>query len=186
MDKKDIYEHLANIYLDASSSKKRKSRNFAKLRKFYLLGATLFGVVLVFSLLFVNREKNPNTETALFLTSDPAKINFHFNPAKKEVYSITLNNLNLNSYRALGFSLKKFPYNGRVAVRIELTNAFKEKSEVYLTEIPHRWQSYKINFSQFKKISDFSQMDNLSFIVEVWNTAQDKGIVYLDNIRFLR
>lgn len=187
MDKKDIYEHLAKIYLDASSDKKRKSKNYFKIFKpLFLVGISgLFAASLI---IFVNfhKSKSPDSQIALLVSTDAAKINFNFNPAKKEVYSLDLNKLKMDKFKSIGFSAKSKNYQDNISMRVEFTNSFKEKSEIYVTGIPNKWHEYKINLADFKKISDWSEMSNLSFTVEEWNTKFDSGVVYIDNIRFLK
>ncbi|PIP21310.1 MAG: hypothetical protein COX40_00090 [Candidatus Omnitrophica bacterium CG23_combo_of_CG06-09_8_20_14_all_40_11] len=188
MSKKDIYEHLADIYWDASSKKRKKAEKYPKKFKslfFISIAATLF---LATALLIILKEKNTflNSEIALVVSPEVVKINFHFDPARKESYSLDLNKLNLKRFNTLAFSAKRANFKDNIALRIEFTNAFKEKSEVYLKDIPHRWHDYKISFPEFKNISDWSNMTGLAFIIEEWNVKEKKGIVYLDNVRFLR
>lgn len=187
MDRKDIYEHLAKIYLDASSKKKKKARPHHVFFKnpFFIAGLTALSVA-GFLLVRHNHEKLSNSEISLVISPDPVKINFHFDPARKEIYSVNLNKLNLTSYKVLGFSIKKANYGDNIALRIEFVNQFNEKSEVYLKGIPNKWQDYKIVFSDFKNITNWSRMSNLSFIVEEWNTDKKRGVVYVDNVRFLK
>lgn len=189
MDKKEIYEHLANIYLDASSSKKnRRKKKYSKIIGFsaaIFLVPALVVVGVLSSSRMASRNRLPS-EIALIFSSDPAKINFNFNPAKKETYSIELNRLDLAKYKVLGFSARKINLKNNVALRIELTNVFKEKSEVYFTDIPYGWQDYRIDFAKFKNISDWSEMSGLSFTVEEWNTQEKNGVVLIDNVRVLR
>ncbi len=187
MDKKDIYEHLANIYLDASSKRKKKDKRLLKFSKPVFV-ISIFLIFSISSIIFNNFHKNKplNSETALFISTETAKINFNFNPAKKEVYSINLNKLDMDKFKTLGFSLKTKNYGDSINLRIEFTNSFKEKSEIYIKEISHKWHDYKVNFADFKKITDWSKMSNLSFTVEEWNAKEDYGVVYIDNIRFLR
>ncbi|MFA4889183.1 MAG: hypothetical protein WC628_06385 [Candidatus Omnitrophota bacterium] len=187
MDKKDIYEHLAKIYLDASANKKSKSSHRFKALKNIIAVSVVFlfafgiGVFTTFSKL-----KPFESETALVLLPEAAKINFYFDPAKKEIFSLNLNNLDLNKFKALAFSVKNINRKDSISLRVEFTSAFKEKSEVYLWNIPVKWYDYKINFSEFKNISDWSEMRNLVFAVEEWNAKEKKGVVYLDNIRVLK
>jgi hypothetical protein len=187
MDKKDIYEHLAKIYLDASSKRKKKKKvgpHFLK-NLFFLSLVFLFG----FSIFLVSRFikiKTLNAEIALVLCPDAVKINFHFDPAKKEIYSLDLNKLDLTRFKTLGFALKKTDYKNNLSVRVEFTSTFNEKSEYYIKDIKNAWQDYKINLSEFKNIGDWSEMLKLSFIVEEWNVREKRGIVYIDNIRLLR
>lgn len=186
MDKKDIYEHLANIYLDASSNRKKKvKKNY---NKWFFLTAGIFVsgfVIFLFILLSKNNKTDPY-QVALVFYSEPVKINFHFDPAKKEIFSINLNKLNLASYEKLGFSLKKSNYSDTISLRVEFTNSFNENAYIYLEDIPHNWQEYKIALADFKNITDWSEMSALSFIVEEWNVKEKGDVVYIDNIRILR
>ena len=188
MVKKDIYEHLADIYLDASSKKKKRSKKYQKNFKalFFISIAVIF--LLAVSLLTSPKGKYAflNSEVALVVSPEVVKINFHFDPARKETYALDLNRLNLSRYKSLIFSAKRADFKDNLALRVEFTNAFKEKSEVYIKDIPHRWRDYKINFSEFKNITDWSRMAGLAFIMEEWNVQEKKGIVYLDNVRFLQ
>jgi TRAP-type mannitol/chloroaromatic compound transport system substrate-binding protein len=189
MDKKEIYEHLAKIYLDASlKNKKKRTQRYSLFKNIYIY---LFGSVFILSLsllVFFNmsRNKSLNSEIALILQPEAVKINFHFDPARKETYSIDLNKLVISGFKALAFSAKKANYNDNTSLRVEFTSAFKEKSEVYVKNISNKWQDYKIALSEFKNISDWSDISKLSFIVEEWNVREKKGVVYVDNIRFIR
>ncbi len=187
MDKKDIYEHLAKIYLDASSKRKKGTKHYSKLFKniFFISIAFIAGLG-VFLIARPNKNLPLNSQIAVVLCPDPVKINFHFDPARKEIYSIDLNNADLSLFKMLGFSLKKADYQDNISLRVEFNSAFREKSEIYLKNISHRWQDYKIALSEFKNISEWTKMLSLSFIVEEWNVAQKKGIVYIDNVRLLR
>jgi len=185
MDKKDIYEHLAKIYLDASSTKKNKfySKIFKNL--FLISLACVFGLS---AALLANSGKHKvnNSEVALILASDPLKINFNFDPAKKEILTLNLKRLNLNNYKKVAFSLKKMSISDTISLRVEFTSAYKERSEVYVKNIPYRWQDFTFNLSDFKNITDWSEIKELSFTVEEWNAKQNKGIVYIDNVRVLK
>jgi len=189
MVKKDIYEHLADIYLDASSNKKiKKAKKYPRKFKslFFISSAVI--LLLAASLFTSLKGKNTflNSEIALVVSPEVVKINFHFDPARKETYSLDLNKLDLRRFKTLSFSAKRSDFKDNIALRIEFTNAFKEKSEVYLKDIPHRWQDYKISFSEFKNISSWSNMAGLAFILEEWNVKEKRGVVYLDNVRFSR
>ena len=185
MKKKDIYEHLANIYLDASVKKKRKVYKPSQIiQRIFLVSIIIVGFT--FLVAYLNRNRALDSDTALVLCYDPVKINFNFDPAKKEIYSINLNKMNLSKFKTLAFSLKKTDYRDGLSLRVEFTNTFQEKSELYIKHIPRKWQDYKINLSEFRDIGDWSQISGLSFIVEEWNVREKKGMVYLDNVRLLR
>jgi len=190
VNKKEIYEHLANIYLDASSNSSKKRSKLKSLPK-AAQGLLIFGALIVVlggslaSFTYTKKHNQPN-QIALFLYQDAAKINFNFDPAKKEVFSLNLKQLNLSRYKTLSFSLKKTNSSDIISLRIEFINRFNEKSEVYLKDISSKWTEEKIDFKNFIGLRDWSQMKELSFTVEEWNAREKSGIVYLDNIRVLR
>jgi len=187
MDKKDIYEHLAKIYLDVSSQKKKKSKTRqGSFKKIVLLSSVFIFALGVLSFVAFPKHNAFNSELALVLVPDPVKINFNFNPAKKEIFSLILNHLDITKFKALGFSVKKINYGDSISLRVEFNSAFNEKSETYFKNISHHWHDYKINLSDFKGISDWSDMSSLAMVVEEWNTKEKKGVVYIDNIRLLK
>ncbi len=184
MEKKDIYEHLAKIYLDNSIPKKKSREESDEYKLFIFIG---IAVVLVFSLFFLfpfSRSKPLNAQTNLVLSPEPLRVHYKFDPAKKEIYSLDLKKLNVSGYKNLEFSLKKSSYADAVSLRVELASSFRERSEIYLKDIPHHWKEYKISLSDFKSISEWSEMASLSFIVEEWNSKQNSGTVFIDNVRF--
>ena len=187
MDKKDIYEHLARIYLDASSKRKKRTKTHLKLyNNLFVIGLIASIGIATAALSLAGRQRNLSAETALLILNDPAKINFNFNPAKKESYTINLNRLNLTRFKEIAFAVKNTDPKAVTALRIEFTNSFKEKSEVYLKNIPGKWHDYKLALLDFKNIADWSEMQSVSFSVEEWNAQKDHGVLYIDNVRFLK
>jgi hypothetical protein len=190
VNKKEIYEHLANIYLDASSKSSKKRHRFSAYPK-KVAGLIVAGCVVVLGLggFFTYhhvQNLNPATQIALFLHQDTAKINFNFDPAKKEVFSLDLKQLNLANYKTLAFAIKKINPGDVIKVRVEFTNNFNEKSEIYIKDFSDKWDELKIELSRFDRIKYWGQMKELAFSVEEWNTREKSGIVYLDNIRVLK
>ncbi len=186
MNKKDIYEHLAHIYLDASKTKKKsKTKDHFK----YLFFASLALVVLLtisYAYFMPRSIKLARAQVALVLQSEASKINFHFDPAKKEIYAIGLNKLNMTPYKMLGFTIRKGAFQDTVTIRISFANTFQETAQLYVRDISHRWQDYRIPLSDFKGIANWNNMTELCFVVEEWNARDKNGVVYIDNIRLLR
>lgn len=190
MNKKEIYEHLANIYLDASSKSSKKKYNLKRYPK-SILTLIVAGSLSILGLAtaityprIINHNKS--SQIALFLYQDAAKINFNFDPAKKEVLSLNLKQLNLSGYKALGFTIRKTNPKDIISLRVEFTNRFNEKSEIYIKDISSKWVEHRLDFSRFVKINDWQQMRTLAFSVEEWNAREKSGVVYLDNIRVIK
>lgn len=187
MDKTDIYEHLANIYLDTSRKKKAKANEPRRFKNLFLISIVVIGI-LSFSVITNNvHQKSPlDSEVAFIILPEVIKINYNFNSIKKEAYSVDLNSLNLSPFKALVFSVRKTDPNDVVYMRVELSNGYKEVSELYIKDIRYRWKSFKIALSDFKRISDWSNMAKISFVVEEWNTKNKHGVVYIDDVKFIR
>lgn len=188
MEKRDIYEHLARIYLDGTSvksgaKKKGKSRDVRQYLFFALL-AIPFIVLLVSAIPYRHREIS-RREMSLVLSTEPLKISLPLNSAKKQIYSFDLKKLSVARYKSIAFALKKSRESDKLAVRVEFNNAYKERSEVYLYDISSKWQEYHLNLSDFGKITDWTEMESVSFILEEWNSKDGRGHLYVDNVRFL-
>jgi hypothetical protein len=187
MDKKDIYEHLAKIYLDTPAVKKKKTKTQAKDHKNFIIIAVAIalGLVLaVYTRLYLHGALKQGF--AYVLSTEPVKINFDFDPAKKEIFSFNLNGANLARFNTIGFSLKKSNFSDSISLRVEFTNALKERSEIYIKDIPNKWKFYELKFSDFKSITDWSKMNDVSFIVEQWNAKDNQGLIYLDSVRMFK
>ena len=186
VEKKDIYEHLASIYLDSPAKGKKKSKSRKGLHTARIVSVASI-VLLVASLVVIFSYHNPRhtTQLAMELNHDVIKINFNFDPASKETFTIKLNKIDLSRFKALSFNCRRLNYNQKVSLRVEFNSAYKEKSEVYFAQVPNKWEQYTVDFNAFKNISDWSSVDSLSFIVEEWNADNKNGVVFIDNVRLL-
>jgi hypothetical protein len=190
VNKKEIYEHLANIYLDASSKSSKKKHRFSAYPK-TARGIFIAGLVMILGagsfVTYSHIQKfNSPGQVALFLHQDTAKINFNFDPAKKETFSLDLKQLNLTKYKSLCFTVKKTRSNDIISLRVEFTNSFNERSEIYIKDISNKWTEHRIDLASFNQVKYWAQMKELAFSVEEWNAREKSGIVYLDNIRVLK
>ncbi len=189
MEKKDIYEHLAEIYLDASATKKKPcARGFKNAAGWILAGAFLLGGV-IFVVVFPPHLRPPVSENALLLSSNnPVKIAYNLSAGSKELSELSLNGVNLRAYKSLVFTARSdAPAASMPAIAVEILNKTGEKGLVYIRDAGRKWRQYEIPLSDFKPgLSDWSRIESLTFIVEEWNAPIKKGVVYIDNIRFLR
>ncbi|MDD5079008.1 MAG: hypothetical protein PHH68_01620 [Candidatus Omnitrophica bacterium] len=187
MEKKDIYEHLAKIYLDNSAVKKKKQKSDTSNHRAFIIAAVVLVLGVLAVVLFLSpRNKISIPEIALVLTHETVKVNFTFDPAKKGVYYFDLNKANLASYKSLVFSIKKSNYSDNISLRVEFANIYKERSELYVKDISSKWQECVLKLPDFKNITDWTEMSRLSFIIEEWNSQDKKGAIYLDNVRLLK
>ncbi|MFA6216067.1 MAG: hypothetical protein WDL87_00215 [Candidatus Omnitrophota bacterium] len=189
MEKKDIYEHLAKIYLDTPLRRDQVNKEKPRESKHVVfIGIAVVLVVFLFLVSFaLTRGKNItlSSQVTHVLHPEVIKIGYSFNPSQKQLFSINLNKQNLVFYHVLEFSGKKSNYMDSLALRVEFVNAFNEKSEIYIRDLTNKWQAFKINLDDFKQITDWTEMSSVSFIIEEWNALNKDGAVYLDNVRLL-
>ncbi|MCG8430932.1 MAG: hypothetical protein MJA29_07155 [Candidatus Omnitrophica bacterium] len=186
MDKRDIYEHLARIYLDASSKKKKRVILEPRVVKSIVVASVIVVVGITGILIYQSRGKEVfGSEVSLVLATNVLRLNFNFDPAEKEVYTLDLKNLDVSRYKKLTFSVKKAKRNDTISLRVEFNNAFNEKGVVYLKDIPYQWKEYTIDLSEFSGISDWSDMTGILFAIEEWNVRDTQGVVYIDDVRLI-
>ncbi len=190
MEKKDIYEHLAEIYLDASLTKKKKPRKRGlNGAAGWILGGAAVLCAIIAVIFLGPHKKAPVSENALLLSSNnPVKITYNLSAGSKELSTLSLNGLDLRSYKSLVLNARSdAPAGSMPAVAVEIQNKTGETGLVYIRDAGRKWQQYEIPFSDFKPgLSDWSRIKSLTFIVEEWNSPRKKGVVYIDNIKFLR
>jgi len=184
MKKREIYDHLAEIYLSAPKKKKAKIGKFSQFKQAFLISV----VVGVTFFIAASAVKIPRgvSQMALVVQAEPVKINYNLGVIKKEIYSLDLSNLDLAKFKAIGFSLRKTNPRDRVHLRVELQSSFKEIAQVYIDDVRDKWEEFKLSFNEFPGISDWSRLTRVAFVVEEWNTRDKKGIVYLDDVKFLK
>jgi hypothetical protein len=185
MKKKEIYEHLADIYLSTSKKKKAKSAYSLKFDKNTLFVSIATIAVFV---MFMSAIRQPRSASSIALVVQPqaVKINYDLGIIKKEIYSLDLTNMDLSRFRSVAFAVRKSNFSDKVHLRLELNSSFKEVSQVYLPDLKDKWREVKVNFSDFKGISDWSRLTRISFIVEEWNSKEKRGAVYIDDVKFIR
>jgi hypothetical protein len=185
---KEVYDYLAKVYLD-EASKRREPR--PKRRPIFIYAYVGLSLILIagltIALFSLIRQKGAaKKDFALIIEPGLTRISFNFDLAKKETLSYNLDDLNLRNYKALGFFVRTANPKHELHLRIELRNRYGEKSEFYLSDISGRWYDFKVDLADFKDITNWSNMSELRFVIEDWNTRVKKGRVYIDNVRFVK
>ncbi len=204
MNQKKIFDHLADVYLDSPSNSKHASKipetgnkedpadtetieerpknNVYK--KLFLISAAAAAILLI--AFIVGRNHRLVFESAIVLAPETVKVEFAFEPAQKSIYSIRIAKQDISAYKTLKFQAKTADPKDIINLRIELSNTLNERSEVYMSALPGKWKEYTIDLADFKKISDWKSINTLAFILEEWNSVNDKGTIYFDNVRLAK
>jgi len=187
-----MYEYLAKTYLEPAK-KKKSTRKKQKILLLILSGASLaLFLTVAVTVVSIARKKSItspylNREFSLVLIPGPIKINYDFKVAGKiEVFDFELNDLNASRFNFLEFNIKKLDYNNKISVKIEFVNSLKEKSEIYISDIPSRWKKVSLPLERFNKITDWRSLQNLMFAIEEWNASQKEGVIYIDDVKLIK
>ncbi len=191
--KHDIYEHLAEIYLDASYKTKKKSRaSRFRLKNLVFIGIAVISAPTIYLFAALNRPV-VTPSNAFVVQPQIEQLQFSPNQEQNETYSINLDRRDLRRYKTLAFSVRKDEqHTGNLMLRVRLTSSLKQTSEIYIKSVSYKWEDVTMNLKDFSNISDWSRILNLSFIPEEprpaqsWKNKSDGGTVYINNVRFLR
>jgi len=189
MTREEVYEHLANVYLGKKKNNK-KNYNLIKI----LLIVNLMAIILIPSIYFIKinrtiaaqKQKKQEESVSLALNYYPLRLVYNFQDDSPQVknFSLYLPKVNVKKYNSLVFSVRGYRSSLPRIIKISLENKKREKSVYYFEGITTKWQKVTIPLSEFKKITDWSNITKLSFIVEAWNNDQDKCSVLIDDVHF--
>lgn len=189
MTRDDIYEHLAQVYLGKKSKRetKRKHQFNAWLIiniviTFVIFASTFYGLCAFLA----HHGDAIQTKVIYSLNNGPIRITYNLGYPYPSVKSFSLNvsGVNVSKYKALQFSARGTEEGYPGIVRIEVKTARGEVSSVLTENIELDWRDFHIPFKDFEQITDKSSINEVSFILESWNTHKDKGILLIDNICF--
>lgn len=188
MTREEIYEHLASVYLGKRKAKKKRF-SFLKI----LLFINLIAAVLLSSIYFIKnyrtiiiKQEKQDKSISLALNYYPLRLAYTFpkNTPQIKNFSLHLPNISVEDYDSLVFNIRGYKNGLPRILKVSLENKKKEKSAYYLNHITTKWQKITIPLSEFKEITDWSNLKKLSFIIEAWNIDNEKVYVLIDDICF--
>lgn len=191
MEKNEVYDYLAKIYLDKQPAvvARTDKKNYIPWKRYlFFLIAPVIACLAIYLLIAHSLKLYTSRAHSLYLSTgnELIKIRFDFTDSelKKQGYTITLSDLDAKNFKYLQFRLRRLKKYGSLSLRIEMENDLRENASYYLTEVTNKWQSYSIGFSEFKEITQWDALRRISFIVEEWNAENKDDGVYIDEIRF--
>jgi len=189
MTREEIYEHLAQVYLGKKNSAKKKKKQ--KFDKRFFLQLTIMTVVLssIFSGLtaFLSRKAmGPQNSIIFALNHSPIRIKYDLNRPFPPMtsFSIHIPAINASKYQRINFSIRGLEEGYPGVVKIVIRNRKNEISSYLVNGVKLKWQRVSIPTNEFKQITDWTNLQDISFVLESWNTDKKKGIVLIDDVSF--
>ena len=190
MQKNEVYDYLAKIYLDKQPSAK-SNKNFLKSHKYALF--LIIPIIAIPSLYLILSSPlklfKPKAYTLYLSTGNELiKISYNFvdTALRKANYTLNLADLDLKDYKLLKFKARHLKRYGSLNLKVELENNFKESASYYIQDLSQGWKGFNLELSNFKEITNWSNIKRLSFVVEEWNVQDKDDCVYIDEIGFVK
>jgi len=189
MNRDEIYDHLAKVYLGKKSSvqeKKKKKLNAAWLMMNILI--TLFILVSSFYgfTAFLNRQQVDLKNRVVYsLNNNPIRIAYNldypFPPIK--TFSLSVPSRDISKFSKLNLSVRGMDEGYPGVVKLVLSNQKNEKATYFIEDVELGWQHLTIPLEKFK-MTDLTSVTDVAFVLESWNVQNKSGIVLIDDISF--
>ena len=188
MNRDEIYDHLAKVYLGKRESvepKKPEPPKGAWLIINVVITAFILTSVVYGLTAFLTQRKDAFKSRVMYaLNNSPIRLTYAVGgnyPQVKDL-TITVPEMDVTKYHRLNLSLRTLNGNPGM-LKVVLRNAREEQASYYLQGLQNRWQDYSISFDEMN-LTDWKSLKDISFVVEAWNTKELAGSVLIDNISF--
>src|SRR3989338_8150260 len=193
MTRDEIYDHLAQVYLGKKTSGNNENKD-KKNRRFnaWLLINTVITLVIFASSVYgltaflAQRGGAFHKKIIYALNHGPVRVKYNLNypypPVK--MFSLSVPEVDAGKYKNLQFSLRGTEDGYPGVVRVEIKNQKNEVSSVIVEDVVVDWKNSSIPLEKFEQISDWSNVSEVSFILESWNSEKKKGVLLIDDVCF--
>ena len=189
MNREDIYDHLAQVYLGKTKKeeKKKKQQFNAWLLINVVTTVVIFASVFYGMTAFFTHKKPVLQNRVVYsLHNGFVQMEYNFNKGidpKKEL-SLSMPNVDASKYSALKFSIRSKEEGTPGMIKVVIANNLNEEAYYYVQGINMNWMETEIPLSEFKQITDWSNLNDIAFVVESWNVDDKTGVVLIDDICF--
>ena len=189
MTRDEIYDHLAQVYLgkrDRVEEKKKRQFN-----AWLVINIVITVIILVSAFCgltaFLTRRGEYLKNSVLFsLNNGSIRVSYDFNNPYPQVkiFSLKIPQMNVSRYEKLSFSIRGLEEGFPGVVKVVLKNQKNEIASFYVKDVRLKWQELNIPFDEFTQISDWTNLTEVSFVLEAWNAEKKKGMILIDNVCF--
>jgi hypothetical protein len=188
MNRDEIYDHLAQVYLGKRESveqQKPKPRgNVWSVINIVITAFILVSVVYGLTAFLTQRKDMFKSRVMYALNNSPIHLTYSVGGNYPQVKHLTIAvpDIEVLKYKRLNLSLRSMSGNPGV-LKVVLKNARDEEASYYLQGLRNSWQDYSISFDEMN-MTDLKSLKDISFVIEAWNAKDPSGSVLIDNISF--
>lgn len=189
MTRDDIYDHLAQVYLGkrTKADVKRTQRLNAWLVINIFLAVIIFaGAFYGLSAFLAQRGSYLQSRIIFSLHNGPVRIEYNFSGSFPPVKTFALDvpPVDAAKYGRIRFSMRAKEEGTPGIVKVVVKNRRNEEASYYVQGVGPDWREFSIPLEEFKQITDWSSLTDVSFVLESWNVENKKGLVLIDNVCF--
>lgn|SRR3989338_2725194 len=189
MTRDEIYDHLAQVYLGKRGKvEEKKKRQFNA----WLVINIVITVIILASAFYgltaflTGRAEYLKNSVLFSLNNGSIRISYDFNNPYPQVktFSLKIPKMNVSKYEKLSFSIRGLEEGFPGVVKVVLKNQKNETASFYVKDVRLKWQELNIPFDEFTQITDWTNLIEVSFVLEAWNAENKKGMILIDNVCF--
>lgn len=189
MTRDEIYDHLAQVYLG-----KREKKDVKKKQQFNAwLVINVFITVIIFASAFygltaflTHSNSSLRGRIIFSLHNGPIRIEYDFSDSYSPVktFALSVPSMDAAKYGKIQFSIRGKEEGVPGIVKVVVKNRKNEEAFYYIQGVGLDWQEFNIPLDEFKQITDWSSLTDISFVLESWNVDHKKGLILIDNVCF--
>jgi hypothetical protein len=187
--REDIYDHLAQVYLGKRKEvdKKKKKQFNAWLLINIVITIIIFASATYGLTAFLTQRGSSLRDSVIFsLHRGVIRLSYNFKDSMHPVesFSLTIPNMQVGRYHNIQFSIRAKEEGTPGIIKVVVKNKRNETSYCYLKGIGLSWKDVTIPLKDFKEITDWNSVTDISFVIETWNVEKKKGIVLIEDVGF--
>lgn len=190
MNRDEIYDHLAQVYLGKREVVQKAKPPRMRPQAWLVLNVVITGFILasvIWGLTAFLTQSDDFLKSRVIYKLNNSPIHLTYNvgdnfPQVKELV-LDLPDVDASKYRYVHLSIRGEEQGHPGMLKIVLMNERNEKAEYYLQGVKSKWQDYVVSFEDLN-LTDWKSLKDIAFVVESWNAVNHKGAVFIDNISF--
>jgi hypothetical protein len=189
MTRDDIYDHLAQVYLGKrSKSDIKKEQQFSAWLLINILITVIIFTSAFYGLTAFLTQRNSALQSRIIfsLHNGPIRMEYNFTDSFPPIktFELSVPNVDVTKYNKIQFSVRGKEEGTPGIIKITVKNLRGEEDSYYVQGVGLDWQEFNIPLDEFPRITDWSSLDDISFVLESWNVDSKKGLILIDNVCF--
>jgi len=189
MKRDEIYDHLAQVYLGKRTKtdiKKKQQFNAWLVINIFITAIIFISSFYGLTAFLTHNNSSLQSRIIFSLYNGLARIEYDLTDSLSPVktFAVDVPSVDASRYEKIQFSIRGKEDGVPGIVKIVIKNQLNEESSYYVQGVGLDWQEFRISLDEFKQITDWSHLTNISFVLESWNVDDKKGLVLIDNICF--